>query len=48
MGFLIWEIRVAFPRESQLRRSRATQPTVNAGSSCVSVFIELWLGLQDL
>ena len=31
MGFLPWEIRVALPRESQLRRSRATQPTVHAG-----------------
>ena len=31
MGFLLWEIRVAFPRESQLRQSRATQPTVDAG-----------------
>ena len=27
MGFLPWEIRVAFPGESQLRQSRATQPT---------------------
>ena len=24
--FLPWEIRVAFPKESQLRQSRATQP----------------------
>ena len=31
MGFLPWEIRVAFPGESQLRQSRATQPTVHAG-----------------
>ena len=37
MGFLPWEIRVAFPGESQLRESRATQPTVHAG--CFSVFI---------
>ena len=27
MGFLPWEIRVAFPGESQLRHNRATQPT---------------------
>ena len=26
MGILSWEIRVAFPEESQLRVSRATQP----------------------
>ena len=31
MGFLPWEIRVAFPGESQLRQSRATHPTVHAG-----------------
>ena len=37
MGFLPWEIRVAFPRESQLQQSRATQPRVHAG--CFSVFI---------
>ena len=37
MGFLPWEIRVDFPGESQLRQSRATQPTVNAG--CLSVYI---------
>ena len=32
LEFLPWEIRVAFPGESQLRQSRATQPTVHAGS----------------
>ena len=37
LGFLPWEIRVAFPGESQLRHSRATQPTVHAG--CLSVSI---------
>ena len=37
MGFLPWEIRVAFPGESQLRQSRATQPTVHAGCSSVSI-----------
>ena len=37
MGFLPWEIRVAFPGKSQLRQSRATQPTVHAGSSGVSI-----------
>ena len=31
MGFLTREIRVAFPGESQLRQSRATQRTVHAG-----------------
>ena len=31
MGFLPWEIWVAFPRESQLRQSCATQPKVHAG-----------------
>ena len=36
MGFLPWEIRVAFPGERQLRQSRATQPTVHAG--CFLVF----------
>ena len=34
-GFLPWDIRVAFPGESQLLQSRATRPTVHAG--CVSV-----------
>ena len=37
MGFLSWEIRVAFPGESQLRQIRATQPTVHAGWFSVSV-----------
>ena len=37
MGFLPWEIRVAFPGESQLRQSRATQPTVHAGYFSVSI-----------
>ena len=36
-GFLPWETRVAFPGESQLRQTRATQPTVHTG--CVSVSI---------
>ena len=31
MGFLPWEIRVAVSGESQLRQSRAIQPTVHAG-----------------
>ena len=38
MGFLPREIRVAFPGESQLRQSRATQPVVHAG--CVSVSMD--------
>ena len=33
VGFLPWEIRVAFPGESQLRQSRATQRKVHAGCS---------------
>ena len=37
MGLLPWEIQVAFRRESQLRKSHATQSTVHAG--CFSVFI---------
>ena len=37
MGFPPWEIWVAFPRESQLQQSRATQPTVHAGCFSVSV-----------
>ena len=32
-----WEIWVAFPRESQLWHSCATQPTVHAGCFCVSI-----------
>ena len=37
MRFLPWEIRVAFPRQSQLRQSRAVQPTVHAGCFSVSI-----------
>ena len=37
MTFLPWKIRVAFPRESQLRQSRATQSTVHAWCFSVSV-----------
>ena len=37
MGFLPWEIQVAFPGESQLRQSRATQPTVHARCFSVSI-----------
>ena len=37
VGFLPREIRVGFPRESQLRHSRATQPTVHAGCFSVSI-----------
>ena len=37
LGFLPWEIRVAFPWESQLRHSLATQPTVPAGCFSVSI-----------
>ena len=37
MGFLPWEIRVAFPGENQLLPSRATQPTVHAACFSVSI-----------
>ena len=37
VGFLPWKTRVAFPGESQLRQSRATQPTVHAGCFSVSL-----------
>ena len=37
IGFLSLEIRVAFPGESQLRQSRASQPTVHAGRFSVSI-----------
>ena len=37
LGFLPREIRVAFPKKSQLQRSCATQPTVHAGSFSVSI-----------
>ena len=37
MGFLPWEIRVAFPGESQRRQIRATQPRVHAGYFSVSI-----------
>ena len=40
LGFLQWEIRVAFLGESQLRHSRATQPTVHGG--CFRVFKIYW------
>ena len=37
MGFLPWEIRIAFPGESQLRQSHATQSTVHAACFSVSI-----------
>ena len=37
LGFLPWEIRVAFPEESQLLPSRATQPTGHIGWFSVSI-----------
>ena len=36
LGILLWEIRVAFPGESQLQQSRVTQPTVHAEFVSVS------------
>ena len=41
LGFPPQEIRVAFPGESQLWQSRATQPTVHSGSFSVSIIHEL-------
>ena len=37
LGFLQWEFWIAFPRESQLRQSRSTQPMVHAGCFSVSI-----------
>ena len=37
MGFLPWEILVAFPRESQLQQSHTTQPRVHAECFIVSI-----------
>ena len=37
MGFLPWEIQIAFPGESQLQQSCATQPTMHAGCFNVSI-----------
>ena len=37
MQILPWEIRAFFPRKSQLRQSRATQPTVHSGCFSVSI-----------
>ena len=37
LGFLPWEIRVAFPGESQLQQSCTTQPTVHTGCFSVSI-----------
>ena len=48
MGFLPLEIRVAFPVESQLRQSRATQPMAHAGCLVFPQSTELWHGLRDL
>ena len=38
VGFLPWEIRVAFPGESQLRQSHTTKSSVHAGCFSVSIF----------
>ena len=40
-GFLPWENRVAFPGESQLRQSHATQPTVHAWCFSVSIIYRI-------
>ena len=37
LGFLSWDIRIAFPRESRLRQSHATQPTVLSGCFSASI-----------
>ena len=39
MGFLPWEIRAAFPGESQLRQSGAIRPTMHAGCFSISVVL---------
>ena len=41
MGFIPWEIRVAFSGESKLQQSRATQPTVHAGCFSVSIIYRI-------
>ena len=38
-GFLPWEIRVAFRRESQLQQRYTTQPTVHGGCFSVSIIL---------
>ena len=48
MEFLPWEIRVAFPAESQLRQSRATQATVQAGCCSVSIIHRMDYGIFNL
>ena len=37
MGFLLWQMRVSCSEKSQLQQGRATQPTVHAGCSSVSI-----------
>ena len=45
IGFLPWEIRVAFPEESQLRESCATKSTVHAGCFSVSMIHRTLTGI---
>ena len=41
VGLLPWKIQVAFPRESQLQQSHATQPMVHAGRFGVSIIHQI-------
>ena len=41
VGLLPWKIQVAFPKESQLQQSHATQPTVHAGCFGVSIIRQI-------
>ena len=41
IGFLPWEIWVAFPGESQLRQGCTTQPTMHAGCFSVSIIHQI-------
>ena len=45
-GFLLWEIRVAFPGESRLGQSRATQPMVHAGYFIISIIQRTLTGIR--
>ena len=42
MGFLLWEIWVAFPRESQLQQNCATQSAVHTGCFSVSTIHKIF------
>ena len=46
-GIFPREIRVAFPGESQLRQSRATQPAMHAGCFGVSIIHQTLTGTKE-